>query len=180
MNWYRKASEDMKDFSILYVDLDGVLAWWEKSAVEKCEGIEWEDLPVDKQHPKRPILQDFMDDNYDFWANIPRIPHFDKLWNAIKNHNPMVLTSPHDMKDKDCFNGKKDWCKRELGLNADRVIVEREKWKYATDNGVPNILIDDMDYNLEAWEKHGGIPIEVIRDGSNIDDVVSKLENYLT
>lgn len=180
MNWFRKATKDMKKFNQLYVDLDGVLAWWNKATVEQCEDVEWEDLPILKGDPKRDILQNFMDDNYDFWVSIPRIPHFDQIWDLIKHHDPMVLTSPHDVKDMDCKRGKEDWCKRELGLDVDRVIVEKKKYKYATTDGKPNILIDDMDYNIEAWQKHGGIPIEVARDSSNIDEVVAKLEKYLT
>ena len=197
MNWYRKANkmDDLKKakleangwkvgsaeeflYGTLYVDLDGVLAWWEKGANDMCEGVSFDDFPIETGDPKRDIIQDFMDDNYEFWSGIPRMPHFDKLWNAVKDHSPMILTSPHDVKDEDCKRGKEDWCKKHLNLDSDRVLVKREKWHWAKDaDGKPNILVDDMDKNLDAWEEHGGIAIKVTED--NTDEVVKELSRYL-
>ena len=37
--------------------------------------------------------------------------------------------------------------------------MSHDKWKWATTDGRPNVLIDDWDKNLIPWAEHGGIAI---------------------
>ena len=46
-----------------------------------------------------------------------------------------------------------------LSPQPEHTYMSHEKWKWATTDGRPNILIDDWDKNLIPWAEHGGIAI---------------------
>jgi len=91
-----------------------------------------------------------------------------KLWNFLKDKNVEILSKPS--KDKLSREGKRIWCKRELG-NV-KVNLSRNKKTYAKPN---HILIDDLEENIDPWTKAGGIGIL----HKNTDDTIKKLKKYL-
>jgi len=129
---------------ILYCDLDGVLADFERGVVS-CIGKKPDDL-----------TSGFM------WATLRKTPGFyenlewreegRQLWEAIKKFNPIILTG--------CPRGgwaeqqKRNWCARELGPDV-RVITcaTKDKPKYCVEGA---ILIDDRDKVRREWTKNGG------------------------
>ena len=64
--------------------------------------------------------------------------------------------------------GKGLWVSRWLSPAPDGVIMSpaREKQRYATTNGVPNVLIDDKLATIEAWNAAGGIGVHHTPRGS--------------
>jgi len=129
---------------ILYCDLDGVLADFERGVVS-CIGKKPDDL-----------TSGFM------WATLRKTPGFYEnlewraegrmLWDAIKKYNPIILTG--------CPRGgwaeqqKRNWCARELGPDV-RVITctTADKPKYCIQGA---ILVDDRDKVRREWTKKGG------------------------
>jgi hypothetical protein len=93
-------------------------------------------------------------DDLQFWSELNWIePDGHTLWEAVKDMNPppIILTSP--MHGQGSHKGKEIWVQNNLGINNNRVIVERDKWKYATGkNGEQNILIDDTPEKIKDWE----------------------------
>lgn len=89
-----------------------------------------------------------------FWANLDWTKDGKRLWDYIKDFDVAVLTAP--VKSEACYTGKRQWVKKNLGLEGDDVIIEKHKYKYA---GPGKILIDDMPYNIEPWREKGGIGI---------------------
>jgi len=88
-------------------------------------------------------------DDVGFWLNLEWLPDGQKLWSYIKKYNPIILSSPIGES-----KGKIAWCKKNLGISEDRVILTHQKHEYAEPNA---ILIDDMIKNTKPFDEAGGI-----------------------
>lgn len=103
-----------------------------------------------------PIFQEYLfqicRNNAKFWSNLFWKQDGKKLWNYIKQYNPIILSAPVD---KECEEGKKIWIKKNLNIENERIILDKEKWKYAEES----ILIDDLKSNIDLWIKNGGIGV---------------------
>ena len=80
------------------------------------------------------------------------------LWNGLKQHNPMILSSVGSTNAKQKIKNKLNQISNSLGLPEDRAIFVtsgRDKSNYAKGN----ILIDDSPENINAWRAAGGIGI---------------------
>tara|TARA_Y100000034_G_scaffold90426_1_gene108934 strand:+ start:1415 stop:2152 length:738 start_codon:yes stop_codon:yes gene_type:complete len=122
----------------------------------------------DKKSPNRVnAVRNYMyprfQDDLRFWSELNWIePDGRMLWELVKDVQPppIILTSP--MHGQGSHAGKELWVQNEenLGLPLDRVIVERDKFKYAVDDsGTQNVLIDDTPEKIALWEEAGGIGI---------------------
>ena len=87
----------------------------------------------------------------DFWLNLEWMPDGKQLWSYIKKHNPMILSAPVGK-----AIGKVEWCKKNLGIPENRIILTHDKYEYAKHN---TVLIDDMKKNTEPFEQKGGTSI---------------------
>ena len=93
----------------------------------------------------REYMRPLLEDDEDFWTNLPWMPEGRAIWDAIKAHHPVILTSPMDQNGcQGSIKGKEKWIKRELGLDINsRAIFSHDKYEYATKGGEPTVLIDD-------------------------------------
>ena len=58
------------------------------------------------------------------------------------------------------LEGKLIWVEKNLGLNPDKVNFAHDKWKYAqSEDGKPNVLIDDFETKVKPFTEAGGIGI---------------------
>jgi len=93
------------------------------------------------------------------------------LWSKIKQLNPMILTSTGGGKNKETkIQNKSKQVTNILGLPIDRVIFVdhgSDKANYAKGN----ILIDDSEDNINAWESAGGIGILHKDDASTLSEI---------
>jgi len=90
------------------------------------------------------------------WTELPEMAGAQELWNFISPYKPYILTSPMDEGSQ---VGKRAWLKNNLNPQPARVYMSHDKWKWATTDGRPNILIDDWDKNLIPWAENGGIAV---------------------
>ena len=98
--------------------------------------------------------------NKTFWADLPGMPDYKKLWNFIRPHKPFILSTPsHRMPES--MPGKRKWIRKNLGSVGQINLVPRhEKQRFAVDEaGNPNILIDDYIKNIKEWRAKGGIGV---------------------
>jgi 5'(3')-deoxyribonucleotidase len=95
-------------------------------------------------------------DDVKFWSELPEMPGGQELWSFISPYNPYILTSPMDEGSQ---VGKRAWISSHLNPQPTNIYMSHDKWKWATTDGRPNILIDDWDKNLIPWAEHGGIAI---------------------
>ena len=124
-----------------------------KAIIELGDGdVEIEHIAIGSPYKKIVnLMYRLVSDDEEFWANLEWMPGGKELWEHIKPHNPIILTSP--MSGDGSKSGKIIWCERELGLDKDRIILETEKYKYATPNA---LLIDDFTKNTVPFEERGG------------------------
>ena len=108
----------------------------------------------------------------DFYNTLDWMPDGKWLWNYVGPKGAVVLTG------RPMGNWaepqKREWCKRELGLGNDRVLVglARDKPKMAAEFlGRPldgDILIDDRPMHQAGWEQAGGVWITHTSAASSI------------
>jgi hypothetical protein len=136
----------------IFLDCDGVICDLEAQFI-KIYG-------TDTQHYKdkysdNAVFRAFVKAGKSFWSTMPWMKDGKELWNFIKNEDVTVLTAP--IQDDNCYTGKREWCLRELGLSGDRVIIDKRKEKYASEN---SILIDDSyEKRIIPFREKGGIGI---------------------
>jgi len=142
----------------IYVDLDGVMANFEKLVVETV-GIHYWDRTTDK-----------------FWHRIDKVPNFyyklELLPASLAMFNQIldvhgtdiveVLTGaplPTNELATSCQD-KRDWFRDNVNPDVTVNTIEggKNKYKFLADNPQA-VLIDDYDRNIKAWIAHGGCGI---------------------
>jgi 5'(3')-deoxyribonucleotidase len=139
----------------LFIDLDGVLADFDKSA----EAI----LKTDNIYK-----YEFIWGPDKFWENINRYPDFfldlplkddaRHLWAKVDHLDPTILTAlPRENGDRVDYQ-KRQWVLKNFKISGDRVITcpTKDKPKFCSPG---DILIDDRAVNIDAWKDKGGIYI---------------------
>ncbi|HCC45368.1 MAG TPA: hypothetical protein DEQ32_13270 [Gammaproteobacteria bacterium] len=112
-----------------------------------------------------------LDNDVEFWANLPWMPNGRNLWNTIKKYQPHILTHPMGVGSEE---GKERWIQKNLSPVPEEIYMSGQKYKWATKDGAKNILIDDFSTNIEPWKKHGGIGIHY--EDENIAEAIEKLQ----
>ena len=174
-NWREYLTEQEETFPYqIYCDMDGVLvdlvgAVLEtankdatdeslRKGVQKILAIDWK---WTQKNPKYQKSLDYIDDmvssDVQFWADLPPAPDKDTLWNYISQYNPAVLSHPWDQESAD---GKRIWIANNLTPQPKEVILTGDKHKHAvSEDGTPNVLIDDFKIYIDPWRAAGGIAI---------------------
>ena len=145
-----------------FCDLDGVLADFD-GGVSKLLG---------SKYTSKELWKAVTANSKSFWKNLEWLRNGKRLWQAISDKNPSILTGLPYSNKWDAINGKRDWCKKNLNLESDRVITcwSRDKFKHCSPG---DILIDDREKAREPWEKAGGIFI--LYDPNNIENVLKQI-----
>jgi len=163
------------------------------------EGITADDISMTTQPRTELIIaaRDYMyrlaENDPQFWANLPWREGGRELWDYIRKITaggpaPIILTKP--IKDPSSGGrpltpseeGKAIWVKTHLGAPTPTVLFSKTKFEYATTDGYPNILIDDLEKNVKNWlapeepEKTGGFAIQ----HKNFADTKADLEYIAT
>lgn len=71
-----------------------------------------------------------------------------------------VLSAPLRIEGAASVQGKKDWLDEYNPGTSAHAIFTSEKFKYAMNNGQPNVLVDDYGKYLDMWSRAGGIAIK--------------------
>jgi len=139
----------------LFVDLDGVLADFEKG-VRRITGKEPAEL-----HPRQmwPVIAG----TKGFYEHLEWMKDGKELWGAVFGFKPVILTGLP--MGKWAEPQKRSWCERELGADIPVITgMSRHKAELAVswleENGLGDkipVLIDDRLNLQEPWESAGGI-----------------------
>lgn len=146
----------MKKYT-LYVDMDGVLCDFLKSASEVTPFNlkSSEDFAEVWQESWELIAKE----GSSFWATLPWTKDGKELWNFISEYKPNILSAhPKNEANKyHAINGKNRWVGRNLSnFNKIHIVLGIEKQDYAHENAV---LIDDYERNILQFRRQGGIGI---------------------
>ena len=140
----------------VYLDMDGVLAdffgeWARISGVNHYKDIDNVEakLQLVREHPT-------------FWVDLPVLPHAKELIRTvIKNYGEYRICSKALEGDARSKPGKMQWISTHLSdMPPVEVILTADKAKFATNDGVPCILVDDYGVNINSWRAAGGIGIK--------------------
>jgi hypothetical protein len=137
----------------LALDCDGVLTDFRKAVLDLSPTAAMGLSP-----DSNPLLRQNMYDRIEkagesFWANMPKAPDFDKIWNYFQPYHPVLLTSPGRFSFMKA--GRLKWI--EKNIPGTSVFFEDEKWRYC--NGIDSVLIDDQKDNVGSWQAKGGSAI---------------------
>jgi 5'(3')-deoxyribonucleotidase len=160
----------------VYVDMDGVLADLFNHVAEFHNVEHYNDMS------DREWDHFFQHTNaYKLFRDLPTFPTANKLLEMVKElaGGYKILSSPLNFDREGSIKGKREWLEKHITVPADEIIFEHEKYKYATRNGKPNILIDDFRKNITAWNKAGGIGIKYQADEDSLDDLKTQLSKAL-
>lgn len=159
----------------LFCDLDGVLVDFEKGAIDI---INDKLSNIDRLRPNTKILAQKVRDKYgnsidhddfksedkiinklmyslinghqSFFLNLDWTSDGKELWSGIKKYDTWILSSPIG---ESAINQKIQWCIKNLNISPAKVIIVKDKWKYAHPD---YYLIDDRSKILDPWINAGG------------------------
>jgi hypothetical protein len=176
----------------IFLDLDGVCCFWEKSAA-KTLGIDLEDKKIREQVKNGKRLESFVGgdevmwpkidkEGPEWWENLEKLPWADDLIELAKSSGKdfCFLTSPSN--NPDCASGKIKWIKKHLGDDFKNFLIGKQKHMCASPN---SILIDDDKKKCKKFEDYGGHSflwphsLKLIDKDINIDEVINDLRSLI-
>jgi 5'(3')-deoxyribonucleotidase len=141
-----------------FIDLDGILANFHKSAFKLHGSVEPEIYPQDGWIPTCLNIseKDFWSKiDYDFWCNLEVMPDAQKILDTIHRFIPIehcaLLTSPS--KHAPAASGKMFWIQKNFPQFERRFLIGACKEMCANRD---TILIDDLEKNIDGFIGEGG------------------------
>lgn len=152
----------------IYCDMDQVLVNFIGGANEVLRARGLPNFPEADKEEKWSALKSVPK----FWANLKPMPDGLLLWKFIRQHNAWILSTP-SRRMETCRPEKIEWVRKHLGNVEHIYLVPREdKQKFAmSEDGTPNLLIDDHIKNINEWESKGGIGIRHINTMKTISQL---------
>lgn len=145
----------------LYLDMDGVQADLFHRVAE-LENVEhWDDIPDQNEAITRLSLKG-PKAVYDLFRNLKPLSGGQVIIKWLHDNKiPFtVLSAPLRNEQQASIDAKKDWLDQyNPGTSQDAIFTKR-KFKYATIDGRPNVLVDDFNYYLNSWVEAGGIAVK--------------------
>jgi len=154
----------------VYVDMDGVIADFFTELARTHNVKHWKDIP-DKEE-SIPALG-----GTDFFGRLPKFPTSDELIRFVDDATDgewCILSAPLRGDYDNSSMWKRVWLDKNNYYPSEAIFTSG-KQKYATENGEPNILIDDKPENIDAWIKNGGIGIRYQATEDSLDDLKQKV-----
>jgi len=165
----RPLSEDTSELFTIYLDMDGVIADFDKRFTELA-GMgprEYEDSFGTEK------FWDFIDNKHGvkFWTGIEWMPEGQKLYNFVKQFDHKLLSAPS--RNDASKIGKRMWAKKNTPGTQLILAAAVNKQNYADKS---NILIDDREKNIQQWKDAGGIGI-LFKSTDQVIDELKKIMN---
>ena len=176
----------------ILLDLDGICAYWEKSAAHTC-GLDYEDKEIRDALKNGKRLEKFVGgdskmwpmidkEGEDWWTNLEKLPWTDKLIDLLKQESDdfCILTSPN--RNPICASGKIKWMQQYFGETFKDFLIGANKHLCATPD---SLLIDDTEKKVNKFREYGGHaflwphPLKIIDGDIKIEDVIQDLKDYI-
>ena len=167
----------------IYLDMDGVLADFFNEIARHAGKISYREVSYDE------IVNILKNDIVKFFADLHSFNTNQQLIKMAIGYTGgyYICSSPFDYvnaptpEDKKrlydgSVEGKKIWINKHLNPKPINSFFTLNKTQYATENGIPNILIDDRGDNVKKWIAAGGIGIKYQADEDSLDMVNNKLK----
>ena len=174
--------ESEKSNYMLFVDLDGVLADFDKGYKE-LTGVTTKHADAQGKEEFWGLFRNNLNDKNieeeDYWANLEWMSDGKELWDYVKEHKPYVLSAPstdqtipreerYKLHNNSSMRGKNTWGQRLDNMKKMYFRPAKLKADYAGPN---KILIDDRKDTIDMWNQKGGIGIHHTSTASTIDQL---------
>lgn len=172
----------------IFLDMDGVVAYWEKAAAESCD-IDYEDTDIREKLKGGERLDDMVggDDvmwpkidkaGEEWWQNLEKFPWADRLYEELNKLSDdfSFLTSPSS--NPVCASGKIKWLQKHFGNKFKGFLIGKNKHLCAGPN---TILIDDDKKKVKKFREYGGHaylwphPLVLLDGDKDPDDVIDEV-----
>jgi 5'(3')-deoxyribonucleotidase len=167
--------QDLEQMPHLYLDMDGVQADL-FHAMAKREKVEhWDDIADQDDAIQRLALSGPLE-VYQLFRELDPLPGGQRIIKWLHQHHiPFtVLSAPLRMEQEASKEAKRDWLDQYNPGSSETAIFTSKKYQYAMSNGRPNVLVDDFNYYLQTWAKHGGIAVK--HSDESTDHTIMQLE----
>lgn len=154
----------------VYVDMDGVIADFFTELARTHNVRHWKDIP-DREEAICNLA------GSDFFARIPKFSTSDELIRFVNDATDgewCILSAPLRGDYANSKMWKRVWLDKNNYYPAEAIFTSA-KQKYATDDGRPNVLIDDKPENIDAWIRNGGIGIRYQANEDSLDELKKKV-----
>jgi 5'-nucleotidase len=137
----------------IYLDLDGVLADFERHFIEY--------FGVDPQTLDDAVMWKMINGYPDFYANLPPMKDALSLFEELNRWciGVTILTACPRSNYRNAAIQKRDWVRKHLSTDVTVIPMLGGVNKALFMHEPGDILIDDMEKNCRAWEELGGIAI---------------------
>jgi len=159
----------------LYLDMDGVQAdffqaWAEFENVHHYKHITDHEASIVK------LATTGAENVHAFFRDLNPLPGGVVIikWLSDNNIPYTVLSAPLRIQGEASKQGKREWLDAHNPGTSSDAIFTSAKYKYATEGGQPNVLVDDFGKYLDAWSAHGGIAVK--HDDSTTEHTIQELE----
>ena len=149
--------KETKNDMTVYIDMDGVIADFFTAFAHANGKKHWKEIE-DVETKINELAKT------DFFNTLDLYPTSEDLVELVKKFagdDWGICSSPLRGDHKNSSYWKKVWL-TEKGFvppKSENLVLTSNKPKYATNNGIPNILIDDKPKNIADWTAKGGIGI---------------------
>jgi len=186
------ANKEKKNSLRIAIDLDGVVAYWEKAAAETC-GVDCEDEKIREKLKNGKGMEEFVGgdpkmwgmidkEGEEWWENIEKLPWADDLINLLKKETKDLFFLSSPSKSPVCYSGKIKWVLKNYPKMDRDLFLGCKKHMFAHSN---TLLIDDTEKKIKEFREYGGhafkwpCPLSLIDGDINIDDTMKELKDYI-
>lgn len=153
----------------IFLDMDGVIADWEKSAAAYLGHIDYSKIS----------WQELIGVAPDLYANLEVMDGAYELIQFIRSSSQVesvkILTAiPSRVSWPQCTDHKREWVKKYFG-DIEVLFGPYAKDKQYHCKGINDILIDDSELNIPQWRSRGGIGIL----HTSTEDTIEVLKHFI-
>lgn len=166
----------------LYLDMDGVQADFFGAWADKHNVSHWKAI-TNKENEIEQLANSTPEQVYRFFRDLRLLKGGKQIIDWVQSNNIpyTVLSAPLRGPYADASKqAKKDWLDEFHPGSSENAIFTSQKHKYAVNDGVSNVLVDDFGPYIKKWTDAGGIPVKH-EDESEVptaaNDTISQLEH---
>ena len=167
----------------LFLDMDGVLVDLARGFKNVCGyPLSW---GLEERIGKAKYWSPIHEARPSFWSDLPKMDGCDSMVDSLLEN--IELDSLHILSavfndHEECEDEKRIWVQANTPNQKENlnIVKRREKRNFANDDGVPNVLIDDMEKNCVEWVEAGGIAILHTCPVQSAEMFVEIREQYLS
>ena len=168
--------ENNKRMPHLYLDQDGVQADFFGAWADMHNVPHYKSIP-NPEEAINELANSSSEQVYSFFKDLKPLTGGMRIVMWLKDNKIpyTVLSAPlRGPFKQESIDGKKHWLDQYNPGTSSDAIFTSGKFKYATQDGEPNVLVDDFGRSVEAWSTAGGIAVK--HEDSNTAHTIHELE----